>query len=96
MYPPRLDEADAIEAEAMYEEVQAARPRNAKQTDDVQSWTLDIADKCWKLSGTVRLELMQTRMISLLVEWCETEDQRSASVCYDDVCFVHDSPASEI
>ncbi|CAE7264816.1 GIP [Symbiodinium sp. CCMP2592] len=54
---------------------------------------LDIADKCWKLSGTVGLELMQTRMISLLVEWCETEDQRAASVCYDDVCFV--SPLSE-
>ena len=38
---------------------------------------------------------MQTRLVSLLVEWCETEDQRSASVCYDDVCFVYDVPTSK-
>ncbi|CAE7390457.1 unnamed protein product, partial [Symbiodinium microadriaticum] len=38
---------------------------------------------------------MQTRMISLLVEWCETEDQRSPSVCYDDICFMYDASNSD-
>ena len=55
-----------------------------------ESWTMDMADRAWKVSFTVRYELMQTRMISLIVEWCETEDQRMPSICYDDVCFMYD------
>ena len=60
-----------------------------------ETWTMDMADKAWKLSCNVRQELMHTWMISLLVEWCETEDQRSTAICYDDICFIYDRPGSE-
>ena len=33
-------------------------------------------------------------MISLLVEWFETDDERQPCVCYTDVCFVYDPPAT--
>ena len=88
VYPPRLDAPDENNAAD-------ARSSDGNDEETVESWTLDLAEKTWKLSGNVRLELMQTRLVSLLVEWCETEDQRSASVCYDDVCFVYDVPTSE-
>ena len=32
-----------------------------------------MASRSWKVSCIVKQELMQTRMISLLVEWCETD-----------------------
>ena len=59
------------------------------------SWTDDLAEKTWKVCCVLKFELMQTRMISLIVEWCETEDQREAAVCYNDSCFVYDRPGSE-
>ena len=31
-------------------------------------------------------------MISLLVECCETEDRRSSTICYDDICLAYDRP----
>ena len=57
-------------------------------------WTLDMAEKTWKVSCTLKQELMQTRMIALLVEWCESEDKRSSTICYDDICFAYDRPNS--
>ncbi|CAE7445428.1 unnamed protein product [Symbiodinium sp. CCMP2592] len=83
-YPSRLDAADD----------EVANQAQAEAASD-NTWTIDAAEKSWKLSWHIRTELMQTRMISLLVEWCETEDQRSSSVTYDDVCFVYDSPGSD-
>ena len=88
VYPPRLDAPDEYNAPD-------ARNSDGNDEETEESWTLVFAEKTWKLSGNVRLELMQTRLVSLLVEWCETEDQRSASVCYDDVCFVYDVPTSK-
>jgi hypothetical protein len=55
-----------------------------------ESWTQQLASKAWKLSHAIKFELMHTRVISLLVEWCETPDQRQPGVCYDDVCMVYD------
>ena len=60
-----------------------------------ESWTNALADKAWKICCALKFELMQTRMFSLLVEWCETEDQREAANCYNDVCFAYDRPDSE-
>ncbi|CAE7841050.1 unnamed protein product, partial [Symbiodinium sp. KB8] len=86
-YPPRLDDDMREERE------REPKARGRKQAPEV--WTLEMASRCWKLSGHLRFELMQTRMTSLLVEWCETEDQRSPSVCYDDICFMYDASNSD-
>ena len=59
-----------------------------------ESWTNEMADKVWKICCVLRHELMQTRLISLVVEWCETEDMRNSAVCYDDICFRYDPPNS--
>ncbi|CAE7201047.1 unnamed protein product [Symbiodinium sp. CCMP2456] len=57
-------------------------------------WTPDMAEKTWQVSRTLKQELMQARMIALLVEWCESEDIRSSTICYDDICFAYDRPNS--
>ena len=51
-----------------------------------------MASRSWKVSCVVKPKLMQTRMISLLVEWCETEDRRSSTICYDDICLAYARP----
>ena len=70
------------------------RGRVNEETAD--SWTLEMASRSWKVSCVVKQELMQTRMISLLVEWCETEDRRSSTICYDDICLAYDRPGCEL
>ncbi|CAE7836607.1 unnamed protein product [Symbiodinium sp. CCMP2592] len=86
-YPPRLDADETLE--------QHQDDKAAPQHDSADElWTMEMAEKAWKLSCNIRQELMHTRMISLLVEWCETEDQRSTAICYDDVCFMYDRPGS--
>ena len=86
-YPSRLD--------AEEEDEEQEDPRRAgKQAKTTESWTVNLADRAFKLSCNIRHELMQTRMVSLLVEWCETEDMRSSSVCYNDICFTYDEPGS--
>ena len=55
-----------------------------------------MASRSWKVSCVLKQELMQTRMISLLVEWCETEDRRSSTICYDDICLAYARPGCEL
>ena len=86
-YSQRLDEDADQEME-----VQAENQRSDSGGDG--PWTLDMAEKAWKVSCALKQELMQTRMIGLLVEWCESEDKRSSTICYDDICFVYDRPDS--
>ena len=62
-----------------------------ESSNDGDTWTQQVASKAWKLSYSIKYELMNTRIVSLLVEWCETPDQRRPAVCYDDVCMVYDS-----
>ena len=71
------------------------RPVFPDQNPDQESWTSNFADNSFKMCCFLRSELMQTRMVSLIVEWCESEDQREPAVCFDDVCFKYDSPDSE-
>ena len=85
-YPARLDAGHDDE----YECEDRDRAGASKKVPEI--WTLGMADRAWKLSRGVRYELMQTRVISLLVEWCETEDQRQSGVCYDDTGFAYDRP----
>ena len=86
-YPARLD-ADDGQAD------EDGRTDAGKEGKTPELWTITMAERAWKISCTVRYELMQTRMFSLLVEWCETEDMRSSCVCYNDICFAYDVPGS--
>ena len=54
-------------------------------------WTIHAAEKAWKLCQCLKAEFMHTKIIALIVEWCETEDQRRPAVCYTDSCFVYDA-----
>eukprot|EP00439_Symbiodinium_sp_Y106_P039547 s4459_g4.t2 len=84
-YSQRLDVAD---------EEAPAHAQSGQGADD--AWTLEMAWRSWKVSCIVKQELMQTRMISLLVEWCETEDGRSSTICYDDICLAYDRRGSRL
>ena len=88
-YPGRLD---ADEREDQLDNIS----RTGREGKAAELWTTAMAERAWKLSCTVRYELMQTRMISLLVEWCETEDMRSSSVRYNDICFQYGLPDSPL
>ena len=84
-YSQRLDADDEVAPE----QDQAADGANSE-------WPLEMAARCWKVSCIIKQELMQTRMISLLVEWCETEDRRSSTICYDDICLAYDRAGSDL
>lgn len=86
-YSQRLD------APGPEEEGEAPDPRHAG-CDAGEVWTMDLAERSWKVSCTMKQELMQTRMVALLVEWCESEDRRSSTICYEDICFAYDRPGS--
>ena len=87
--------AGRLDAEEYGEDTED-RPGGGKESKSHELWTTTMAERAWKLSCTIRYELMQTRMISLLVEWCETEDMRSSCVCYNDICFLYDDPGSTL
>ena len=61
----------------------------AKDTGSEESWTQGLAKRAWQVSCAIRSELMHTRLISLLVEWCETPPRRESCVCYDDLCVAY-------
>ena len=51
-----------------------------------ESWMQGLAKKAWQVSCAIRSELMHTRLMSLLVEWCEIPPRRENCVCSDDLC----------
>ena len=53
--------------------------------------TVSVADRVWKISCALRSELMQTKLIFLLVEWCEMPGQRQSCLCYQDLCVRYDA-----
>ena len=58
-----------------------------------EAWTANVAKRLWRMCNSLRSELMHERMISLLVEWCETPRAESSCVAYKDTCveFTADS-----
>ena len=73
------------------EDIDEERPRQRK--DSSEPWTLSLAAKAWKICYALKNELMHTKLISLLVEWCETPDRRERCVCYEDLCVRYDLDA---
>ena len=81
----RLQENGRLEDTEMEADAEPA------QQDD-HCWTDDMASRVFKVFCALQNELMQTRMISLLVEWCETPEMRKPAVCYTDLCLAYDIP----
>ena len=54
------------------------------------SWNLSLAKKNWKLCQCIRNEMMHDKLISLLVEWCETGNARRPCVSFVDTCVQYD------
>jgi hypothetical protein len=60
-----------------------------------ESWVSNVAKRIWRLCHSLRSEMMHERLVSLLVEWCETPRANSACVAYKDTCveYLPDSSA---
>ncbi|CAE7650574.1 unnamed protein product [Symbiodinium sp. CCMP2592] len=84
----RLDSAAPEDAAEEEQSLQVAQDFGE---DGPESWTVSVADRVWKISCALRSELMHTKLISLLVEWCETPDQRQSCLCYQDLCVRYDA-----
>lgn len=54
------------------------------------SWNLSLAKRIWKLCQCIRNEMMHDKLISLLVEWCETANARRPCVSFVDTCVQYD------
>lgn len=52
----------------------------------MEPWMAGVAKRLWRMCHSLRSELMHERLISLLVEWCETPRAESACVAYKDTC----------
>ena len=81
------DHEDVEEGAAGTDEAGAAGPAAS------EAWTANVAKRLWRMCNSLRSELMHDRMISLLVEWCETPRADSSCVAYKDTCveFLADS-----
>ena len=86
--PSNSDQYERLDSIPMGDE---GNEGGARQRGDSEPWTIALAAKVWKLSCAIRNELMYTKLISLLVEWCETPDKRERCVCYEDLCLRYDS-----
>eukprot|EP00435_Cladocopium_sp_Y103_P017516 s1987_g4.t1 len=81
---PNLDVAHAEPDED--EELEEAGKRNKFAED----WTVAIAKKIWKVCQCIRNDLMHEKLVSLLVEWCETPHAQRPCVSYEDTCVQYD------
>jgi hypothetical protein len=80
---PRLDDPE--------DEMEPPQFADAGRGRASEPWTLFLAKKLWKVAQSIKGELLQTRLISLLVEWCETPDERRSCVAYTDLCIRYDA-----
>lgn len=74
---------------------QQAPDHEAENGDDAvergSGWTQKVADLIWKVCQSVRGDMMHDRLISLLVEWCETPRAAKKCVAYEDTCVLYDT-----
>ena len=62
------------------------RPAAATASSESESWVANVSKRLWRVCHSMRAELMHERLISLLVEWCETPRADSSCVAYKDTC----------
>ena len=84
----RLPQDGAIaHADIADDEEEEVHQKGGKFKDD---WTIALAKRIWKLCQSVRNDLMHERLVSLLVEWCETPHAQKPCVSYEDTCVQYD------
>eukprot|EP00435_Cladocopium_sp_Y103_P008302 s3962_g2.t1 len=81
------DGVPALADAADDEEEEGAHQGRGKLRDD---WTIALAKRIWKLCQSVRNDLMHEKLVSLLVEWCETPHAQKPCVSYEDTCVQYD------
>jgi len=58
------------------------------------NWTLITAQSVSRLGLQLQKGLLEDRLVSFLIEWCETPDVRSPGVCYKDCCVLYEVEGS--
>ena len=55
------------------------------------AWTIALGKTVWKVCQSLRGDMMHDKLISLLVEWCETPSASAKCVSYTDTCIMYDT-----
>ena len=61
-----------------------------------ESWATNVAKRMGRMCHSLRSELMHEKLVSLLVEWCETPRAESSCVAYKDTCVAYLPDSSDI
>ena len=77
--PDHFDDADA--------DADVEGPQGSKPSEE---WTTSLGKRIWKICQSIRNELMHEKLVSLLVEWCETPRSQKPCVSYNDTCVQYD------
>ncbi len=79
------------------------RRRNQRSGDDAdgdadapQPWPLYTAQSLSKVGLQIQKELLDEKIYSYIVEWCETLDRRKPGVAYSDVTVLYDVSGANV
>ena len=86
VYQQPSEDDEGIEEETALALPHADEAPQANRSD----WTANMAQAIWKICQSLRGDMMHDRLISLLVEWCETTASANKCVAYQDTCVVYD------
>lgn len=62
----------------------------AEEADGGGKWTMVTAQSVSKLGLQLQKGLLEEKLVSYLIEWCETPDIRRPGVCYSDSCILYE------
>ncbi|CAE8658603.1 unnamed protein product [Polarella glacialis] len=71
------------------------KPSRGQFDDDAgsgppSSWPIWIAQALRKVGMQVQRELLEGRLLTYFIEWCDTPVSKKAGVCYADACILYD------
>ncbi len=71
------------------------KPSRGQFADDAgsgppSSWPIWIAQALRKVGMQVQRELLEGRLLTYFIEWCDTPVSKKAGVCYADTCILYD------
>ncbi len=64
---------------------------DAEATEAPVHWNILVAGALNRVGLQIQKEMLEERIISFVIEWCETPDVRAPGCCYVDVCVLYDS-----
>ena len=62
----------------------------------VKVWYIQTAQATAKVGSQLQVELMQNKLISFFIQWCDTPMVRSKGVCYEDAVYLYDVDGQNI